>query len=70
MKARNTDARLLEMDLGVMEQETMAKAEQVLGGIPQWYLENKERIEHNRVEAEEMTEHFLARLKKIMAMCR
>lgn len=70
MKARNIDIRLADMDLRVVEQETMDRAEEVLGGIPEWYLENKEQIEHNRVEAKVLTTEFLARLQKIMSMCR
>lgn len=70
MKARNTGICLADMDLRVIEQETIARAEEVLGGIPEWYLENKEQIEHNRVEAKALTKEFMARLKKIMSMCR
>ena len=70
MKARNTDIRLADTDLRLLEQETITRAEEVLGGIPAWYWENKERIENNRKENEEMTQHFLLQLKRIMAMCR
>lgn len=35
------------------EEETVALAEKVLGIIPEWYRENKETIEKNRVEQNE-----------------
>ena len=70
MKARNAHIRLEDMDLKTLEQEAMARAKEILGGIPHWYLENKENIEQNRADSRALTEECLARLEKMMHLCR
>ena len=44
----------------VSEKETMDKAQEVLGAIPRWYWENKEKIENYRNEFFEETGEILA----------
>jgi hypothetical protein len=66
MEAHNNSIGLTE-NLSVIEQETLARAEEFLGGVPDWYLENKEHIEHEREESREKSEEFLAQVERVVA---
>ena len=49
----------------VSEQELMIMAEQVLGQVPDWFVENKKVIENNRVEAEEAASRLIDELQSL-----
>ena len=50
------------------EQDVIVMAEKVLGHVPEWFVKNKETIEHNRAEAEEANSQHAAELKKILQL--
>lgn len=50
----------------LLEHEAVVMAEEVLGTVPVWYLENKEIIEQNRQEMALRNADFTARLESLL----
>lgn len=66
MESIRNDARSEERNM--LERDVIVMAEKVLGHVPEWFIENKKIIEHNRVEAAEATSQHLAELKRILEL--
>lgn len=49
------------------EEEIIAMAEEILGTIPAWYLENKEFIEKKRIEQNEFNDTISAQISELLA---
>ena len=52
----------------MVEHDVIVMAEKILGHVPEWFVENKKTIEHNRAEAEEANSQHAAKLRKILAL--
>lgn len=63
METIRTDAGKVTPQL--TEHEMIALAETVLGSIPEWYLENKEAIENNRIEMASMAAELSSLLEEV-----
>ena len=55
-------------DRNLSEYDVIARAEKILGPVPEWFVENKKLIEHNRAEAKEANSHHVAELRKILSI--